>query len=83
MRRNCDVCDDNSLLNFSKWRYEHPGDREKVARLALTAVLRHTELDEGLLMMGQDRGLARALLQLSATGDRAIQVRINIILNQF
>ena len=59
--------------HFSKWRYEAAGDRERVALLALTAVLRHTDTEEGLHLVAGDQGLARALLQLAATGDRTIQ----------
>ena len=59
--------------HFSKWRYEVASDRERVARLALTAVLRRAELEEGVEVLARDQGLARALLQISSTGDRAIQ----------
>ena len=36
--------------NCGKWRYESLGDRERVARLSLTAVLAHTitKVEEGL-----------------------------------
>ena len=36
--------------NCGKWRYDSLGDRERVARLSLTAVLAHTitKVEEGL-----------------------------------
>merc|ERR1719228_468128 len=61
------------LPHFNRWRYDLPRDREKVAKLSLVAVLHHGRHSEGLQMMAGDRGLARCLLILSSTGDRAIQ----------
>lgn len=61
------------LPQFSRWRYEVAGDREKVAMLSLTAVLRHGEEPEGLQLMSGDTALASCLLSLSSTGDRAVQ----------
>eukprot|EP00090_Calanus_glacialis_P005097 TRINITY_DN13917_c0_g1_i1.p1 TRINITY_DN13917_c0_g1~~TRINITY_DN13917_c0_g1_i1.p1 ORF type:complete len:1697 (-),score=641.63 TRINITY_DN13917_c0_g1_i1:67-5157(-) len=61
------------LPHFSRWRYDLASDREKVAKLALTAVMQHGQHSEGLHMMASDRGLARSLLVLSSTGDRAVQ----------
>ena len=59
--------------HYSQWRYESAGERDKIARLALTSVLHHSSLPSGLELMAADTGLARALLSISATGDRAIQ----------
>ena len=59
--------------HYSQWRYECPGERDKIARLALTSVLQHSSLPSGLELMAGDTGLARALLTISATGDRVIQ----------
>ena len=65
--------------HFSKWRYEVASDKERIAKLALTAVLKHTDTEEGLKLVAGDQGLARALLQLASTGDRVIQ---NLLENQ-
>ena len=65
--------------HFSKWRYEVASDKERIAKLALTAVLKHTDTEEGLRLVAGDQGLARALLQLASTGDRVIQ---NLLENQ-
>ena len=59
--------------HYSQWRYETAGQRDKIARLALTSILQHSSLPSGLELMAGDTGLARALLSISATGDRAIQ----------
>ena len=59
--------------HYSQWRYESPGERDEIARLALTSVLQHSSLASGLEMMAGDTGLARALLSISSTGDRVIQ----------
>jgi len=61
------------LPHFSRWRYDLASDREKVAKLSLTAVMQHGQHAEGLQLMASDRGLARCLLVLSSTGDRAVQ----------
>jgi len=61
------------LPHFSQWRYERSSDRELIAKLALTAVYEHGHRHEGLQLMAGDNGLARCLLVLSSTGDRAIQ----------
>ena len=67
------------MPHFSKWRYEVASDNERIAKLALTAVLKHTDTEEGLQLVAGDQGLARALLQLATTGDRVIQ---NLLENQ-
>eukprot|EP00092_Neocalanus_flemingeri_P011668 GFUD01012572.1.p1 GENE.GFUD01012572.1~~GFUD01012572.1.p1 ORF type:complete len:1697 (+),score=556.35 GFUD01012572.1:89-5179(+) len=61
------------LPHFNRWRYDLASDREKIAKLALTAVLHHSHHPAGLQLMASDRGLARSLLVLSSTGDRAVQ----------
>ena len=61
------------LPHFTRWRYDLASDKEKVAKLSLTSVLQHGRHLEGLQLMAGDRGLARCLLILSSTGDRAIQ----------
>ena len=63
---------------YSKWRYKSPGDRERVARLCLTAMLAHTEVEEGLGRCAQDRGLARSLLSLASTGRYCTSVPLHL-----
>jgi len=64
------------LPHFTRWRYELGSDREKIARLSLTAVLHHSQHQAGLQLMSSDRGLARSLLVMSSTGDRAVQTML-------
>ena len=60
--------------HYTGWRYEVPGEREVVGRLALTALLHHCQAGGAAeQQLAGDPGLARALLATASTGDRAVQ----------
>jgi len=62
------------LPNLNNWRYSTPGDRERILKLSLAALLKYLDTQpKGGEVLAKEHSLCGSLLELAATGDRTVQ----------